>query len=202
MRLRLRRPTWDSRSATPIVQPVFATSGIAAFLGVDMPVVPVGEAAFPVLTSSPIARGPYTDSTEAAETTGTFSTELLAPERIQASFFYRRVDRARLAGMESGSAASALASALSEKVDAEVVNGSNGLLTGTPTWFNHNVTPSPRCYARYLIRLGTGGWTGGPRRRNGGPDSHRRMGQRHLRALPPHLVAGDRLPTGSASLTG
>ena len=111
-----------------------------------MPVVPVGEAAFPVLTSSPVARGPYSDSTEAAETTGTFSTELLAPERIQASFFYRRVDRARLAGMDAA-LRSALASALSEKVDAEVVNGSNGLLTGT-NLANHNVTAVTN-YARY-----------------------------------------------------
>ena len=143
-------PTNVGQSSAPIVQPVFA-SGIAAFLGVDMPVVPVGEAVFPVLTSSPSARGPFSGSDDADETTGTFSTNMLAPERIQASFSYRRVDRARLAGMDAA-LRSALASALSEKLDAEVINGTNGLLTGT-NLPNNNVT-AVTSYASYISSLG------------------------------------------------
>ena len=169
-------PTNVGQDARPIVQPVFA-SGIAAFLGVDMPVVPVGEAVFPVLTSSPIARGPFSGSDDADETTGTFSTNMLAPERIQASFSYRRVDRARLAGMDAA-LRSALASALSEKMDAEVINGTNGLLTGT----NLANQQRDRCHQLRLLHqfacLRAGGRALCGQR---GPDPHCH-GQRNLRA--------------------
>ena len=40
-------------------------------------------------------------SDEAPETTGAFDAELLKPERLQASYFYKRTDAARFGGMSS-----------------------------------------------------------------------------------------------------
>ena len=85
----------DQATIVPAVFPM----GAASFLGVDMPTVKVGEAVYPVLTNNT----PAADVAEAgnvAETTGSFSAEVLTPRRIQASFFYSREDRARFAGMD------------------------------------------------------------------------------------------------------
>ena len=41
------------------------------------------------------------ENAAAAETTGSFSTDVLSPSRIQAAFFYSREDRARFAGMDA-----------------------------------------------------------------------------------------------------
>ena len=103
----------------PIVQPVFAT-GDAAFLMVDQRRVPVGDAVAPVLTSRPTVGGPHTDSTAVAETTGAFSADVLAPGRLQASFFYKQTDAARFAGMGEA-LRMALNSGLQEAVDAQVI---------------------------------------------------------------------------------
>ena len=104
---------------TPIVPPVFAT-GDAAYLSVPMPIVGVGEAVYPLLTSRPTVAGPLTDSAVAAESTGTFTTDTLAPGRIQASFRYLRTDAARFAGLDA-SLRAALSSGLSEALDAKVI---------------------------------------------------------------------------------
>ena len=126
----LRGPAREARAVTTsptdtgafqqqIVQPVFA-EGDAAFLNVSMPTVPVGAAVFPVLTSSPTVGGPYKDSSEVGETTGTFSTDTLQPSRLQASFLYLRTDASRLAGMGEA-LRMALASALSEALDSKLI---------------------------------------------------------------------------------
>ena len=132
------------------IQPVFAM-GDLAFLGVDMPSVPVGDAVFPVLTTRPNVRGPFTGSDVANETDGAFDAELLAPERVQASFFYRRTDAARF-GMMGESLREALNSGLTEKIDAEGINGTNGLLTGT-NLENHNAS-AITTYANYVSQFG------------------------------------------------
>lgn len=121
-------PTNTGRTAQPIVQPVFA-SGDAAFLGVDMPSVAVGDAVFPVLTSRPTVGGFHRDSTPVGETTGSFDAEVLSPGRLQASFFYRRTDAARFAGMGE-SLREALSMGLSEALDAAVVSQLLSDLTG------------------------------------------------------------------------
>lgn len=107
------------RTENPTVMPVFA-GGDAAFLNVTMPTQEAGDATFPVLTSRPTVHGPYAASEEAAETDGTFEAEVLQPERIQASFRWRRRDAVRFP-MMSSDLRSALARGLSEKLDAEVV---------------------------------------------------------------------------------
>ena len=122
-------PTDVGASQSPILMPVFARSA-SAFLGVAMPTVPVGDQVFPVLTNRPIVGGPHKDSTAVDETTGTFEAQTLDPSRLQASFFYRRTDAARFAGMDSA-LRSALSDALGEALDKEVIAGTNGLLNGT-----------------------------------------------------------------------
>ena len=145
-------PTSTETLQDPIVQPVFADSA-GAFLGVYQPTVDFGESVYPVLTSRPSVGGPYTDSTDVAETTGAFDSELLAPGRIQASFFWKRTDSARFPTMEA-SLRMALNSGLAEKSDFEIVNGAKGLLNGS-NLANHNVS-AVTTFANYLSQFAYG----------------------------------------------
>ena len=146
-------PTNVETVEADVVQPVFAT-GEGAFLGIDRPTVPMGDAVFPVLTSRPTVGGPHADNTDVAETTGAFDADLLAPQRIQASFIYKRTDVLRFGAMDS-SLRMALNAGLEEKLDYEGIAGASGLLTGA-NLANHNVAAvtafadyiSKFCYAR------------------------------------------------------
>ena len=104
----------------PVVQPVFA-DGDAAFLSVEQPRVPAGDAVWPVLKTRPTVGGPHTDSASVAETTGAFDADILTPNRLQASFFYRRTDGARFPGM-ADALRMALNSGLSEALDKELID--------------------------------------------------------------------------------
>ena len=144
-------PTNVGASQDPILTPVFA-AGDAAFLGVDTPSVPAGDAVFPVLTSAPAIRGPFTDSSDADETTGTFESNLLAPGRLQASFSYRRTDAARFASM-GDSLRMALNEGLSEGVDQKIIAGASGLLT-LANLTAHNAGATVTTFAEYVSRFG------------------------------------------------
>ncbi len=113
-------PTDTGRTEQPVLQPVFAL-GDSNFLSVAMPVVEAGDSVFPVLTTRPAVGGPFKDSTSVAETDAVFEAEVLQPERIQASFRYRRTDASRFPQMDQ-SLRSALAMGLSEAMDKEVVD--------------------------------------------------------------------------------
>ena len=102
----------------------------ARSLGADRPTVDAGTVAYPVLDQRPDVGGPHTDSTSIDETTGSFSSSLLTPGRIQASYFYKRTDAARFASLDMALRL-ALNSGLEEKLDQELIAGSEGLLTGT-----------------------------------------------------------------------
>ena len=110
----------------PIIPYVFPQSA-AAFLGVDMPSVPVGDAVFPVLTGTLDVHTPA-ENIAAAETTGAFSADVLTPKRLQASFFYSREDRARFAGMDEALRMN-LSDGLADGLDKEIIG--NTLLAGT-----------------------------------------------------------------------
>ena len=120
----------------PIIPGVFPLS-CAAFLGVDMPTVPVGEAIFPVLTTNATVEV-LAEGAAGTETTGSFSADALSPSRLQASFFYSREDRARFAGMDE-SLRMNLSDSLSDAFDKQVLAGANGLTTGT-NLANHNAS--------------------------------------------------------------
>ncbi len=142
-------PANVGQQQAPIIPGVFPQS-VSAFLGVDMPRVGVGDSVFPVLTKNAEVKNPD-ESAEAAETTGSFSADVLSPKRLQASFSYSREDRARFAGMDSALREN-LAMALSDALDKQVVSGTNGLLTGT-NLAAHDVS-AVTAFAAYLSALG------------------------------------------------
>ncbi len=122
----------------------------AAFLGVDMPTVGVGEAVYPVLTKKLDIRVPA-ENADADETTGQFSADVLSPSRIQASFFYSREDRARFMGMDEALREN-LSMGLSDGLDDAILSGTNGLLTGT-NLDNHNAN-AETSFASYISDFG------------------------------------------------
>ena len=121
----------------------------AAFLGIPSPVVPVGDATFPVLTSDPAAGTPAENAAQ-AETTGAFTADVLSPSRIQAQFFWSREDQARMAGM-SDALREALQGGIADKLDQQMLNGTNGLFNGT-ILANH-ARASASDYAHYVAEL-------------------------------------------------
>ena len=142
-------PTNVGTSQAEIVQPVFA-NGAGAYLGITRPTVAAGDAVYPVLSTRPDVGGPHSDSSDVPETDSTFNADLLAPERIQASSMYRRVDAARFPNMDSA-LRMALNSGLEEKLDYEVLRGTEGLLTGSKL-ANHNKS-GETTHAQYLSQF-------------------------------------------------
>ena len=134
-----------------IVPGVFPQSA-AAFLGVDMPTVPTGDSVYPVLTTNASAGTPAKGADQ-AETTGSFTANLLTPSRIQASFFYSIEDRARLVGMGEALRQN-LSDALSDKLDQQVLNGSKGLFSGS-ILTGHDTT-AETSYAQYRSQFAYG----------------------------------------------
>ena len=128
-----------------IIPGVFPMS-CAAWLGIDMPTVPVGDATFPVLTTNATAHAPA-EGADANETTGSFSADSLSPGRLQASFFYSREDRARFAGMDAALRMN-LSDALSDGLDKQIISGSSGLLSGSN--LSDNDVSAVTSYALYV----------------------------------------------------
>ena len=162
LRDREHAPRLETRAVTPapsnvgqtqaeIIPAVFPQS-CAAFLGIDMPIVGTGDSVFPVLVTSATAHTPA-ENADAAETTGSFSAEVLSPARIQASFFYSREDRARFRGMDSALRMN-LEDALSDKLDQQILAGNEGLFDGT-NLANHNVN-AVTSYGNYRDHLAYG----------------------------------------------
>ena len=152
-------PADVGQNQSQIVPGVFPAS-CAAFLGIDTPTVPVGDSVFPVLATNAVVGVPAEGvipsgtglDTEGA-TTGSFTAEVLSPGRLQAAFFYSREDRARFAGMDEALRMN-LSDALADKLDEQILNGTNGLLNGT-VLANHNVS-AVTSYANYRDLFGYG----------------------------------------------
>ena len=121
-------PAGVGQTQAEIIPGVFPQS-CAAFLGIDMPTVSVGDAIFPVLTTNATAGTPD-EGVDQDHSTGSFSAEVLSPSRIQSSFFFSRENRSRFSGM-SEALRSNLSEALADKLDKEILSGTNGLLGGT-----------------------------------------------------------------------
>ena len=158
----LRLPAVETRAVTtgptnvgsqeqPVILPVFA-SGIGAFIGADRPTVDAGTVAYPILDQRPTVGGPHTDSTEVAETDGSFSSDLLTPSRIQASYFYRRIDQARFSSLDQ-SLRQALNGGLEEKLDYELLTGAAGLLAGA-NLAAHAAAATVTAFADYVSEFG------------------------------------------------
>ena len=132
----------------PVIPYVFPQSS-AAFLGVDMPTVPTGDAVFPVLTGT-LDVGTPAENASQAETTGSFSSDVLTPQRLQASFFYSREDRARFAMMDSALREN-LSDGLADGLDKQILGGTNGLFIGTNLADNAQTTDDT--FDSYLSNL-------------------------------------------------
>ena len=159
--LRINRSVEEHRAAATVpasigdaaqgetITPVFS-SGDGAFLGIERPTVPVGDAAYPVLSTVPSVKGPFDGSDDAAQTDASFAANNLSPERLQASYSYRRTDAARFASLDS-SLRLALNGGLQEALDQQAINGSDGLLNGS-NLPNNNVS-TVTTFALYLSGL-------------------------------------------------
>ena len=121
-----------------------------------MPTVPVGDAVFPVLSTSSASAGTPAEGAEQDHSTvkARLRRNCLTPSRIQASFFYTREDRARFRGMDASSLRMNLSDALADELDKEILVGTEGLLTGTKL-ANNNVS-AVTSYALYRNQLAYG----------------------------------------------
>ena len=140
-------PSDVGQNQQTILPYVFPDSA-ASFLNVHMPTVGVGEAVYPVLTST-LSVGTPAENADQAETTGAFSADVLSPSRIQASYFYSREDRARFQSMDSALREN-LSMGLSDGLDKQILAGTNGLFSGTNIP-NNNVSAATT-YADYITQ--------------------------------------------------
>ena len=157
--LDMLRGHFEERAVTPApgqvaqnqqtIIPYVFPMGAAAFLGVAQPTVPVGEAVFSVLTGSLDVHTPA-ENAAAAETTGSFSANVLSPKRLQASFFYSVEDRARFSGMGEALRQN-LNDGLADGLDKAILSGTDGLFSGTNLPNNAQTTNDD--FASYLDHL-------------------------------------------------
>ena len=91
-------PSTVNRNLGSIVPALFQRSA-AAWLGIDMPTVGVGDQGYPVLGTS-VTAGVKAKSAAAAESAGAFVVSSAVPRRVTGSFRFQREEAARLSGME------------------------------------------------------------------------------------------------------
>ena len=141
-------PSDVGQSQSQITGFVFPQS-VAAFLGIPSPIVPVGDATFPVLTSDPAAGTPAENAAQ-TETTGSFSADSLSPGRIQAAFSWSRESAGRFS-MMGDALREALQGGIADKLDKEILQGDEGLLHST-NLANH-AQAAASTYANYVAEL-------------------------------------------------
>ena len=134
-----------------IIPAVFPEAA-SAFLNVPQPTVPVGERVYTVLSTS-ASPGTPAKGADQAHSAAAFTAAVLSPERIQASLFFSREDRARLAGLNEA-LRSNLGDALGNELDQQVLTGTNGLLTGTN--LAHSAAAAADTFTSYRSRLAFG----------------------------------------------
>ena len=135
-------PTSVGQTMAGIVPAVFQRSA-AAWLGIEMPTVGVGDAGFPVL-STKLTADVEAHSAAADEQAGAFTVTVAQPRRVTGSFKFRREDSARLDGMEEALRMN-LNSVMSDEVDNQAVNGSatgDGTLNGLLNRLDNPTAPA------------------------------------------------------------
>ena len=139
-------------SQSEIIPAVFP-EGAVAFLGIPQPTVGVGERVYTVLTTS-AAPGTPAKGADQGHSAAAFTAAVLSPGRIQASLFFAREDRARLAGLNEA-LRSNLSEALGDELDQQVLTGATtGLLTGTV--LANNAASAADTFATYRSRFAFG----------------------------------------------
>ena len=145
-------PSTVDENLAPIVPALFDRSA-ASWLGVELPVVPTGDAGYPVLSTS-VTGGVVAKSAAAAETEGAFTVTMAQPRRVTGSFRFLREDAARLNGMEAALRAN-IESVLSDEIDKLVINGSgtgDGAINGLLAILDNPTAPvaDQETFARYV----------------------------------------------------
>ena len=123
-------PATTDENLAGIVPAIFDRSA-ASWLGIEMPTVPVGDAGYPVLSTS-VTGSTVAKSADAPETAGAFTVTMAQPRRISGAFRFTVEDAARLSGMEEALRQN-IGSVLSDELDNQAVNGSgtgDGTLNG------------------------------------------------------------------------
>ena len=138
------------RSNQEIETAVFPMS-VHAFLGIPTPTVPTGDV-FPVLSTSATVRTPA-EGADADETTGAFLFENLTPKKLQASFYFSREDRKRFKDLGNALRMN-LAEALSDKLDQQILNGTDGLFNGAN--LPNNAATAVSTFASYKSQFAYG----------------------------------------------
>ena len=148
---RSQAPSDVGRNQQSIIPYVFPSS-VSAFLALDMPTVPTGDAVFPILTTAPTVVTPA-EGASATISDGVFSSDVLTPKRYQTFFTYSREDRAKFMGMDEALREN-LSDGMSNELDKQAVSGAGGLLTGT-ILANHNAA-AITTFANYIDDFGYG----------------------------------------------
>ena len=145
-------PGTTDENLAGIVPAIFDRSA-ASWLGIEMPTVPVGDAGYPVLSTS-LTGGVVAKSAEADEAVGGFTVKMAQPRRISGAFRFTVEDAARLSGMEEALRAN-IASVLSDALDNQAINGSgtgDGTLNGLLNILTDPTAPAANAetFARYI----------------------------------------------------
>ena len=117
----------EPANQVPFIGRVFPQSA-AAFCGVDVQSVEVGQVVVPVLSTGVTIGGPHTDSTDVAETTGAVTISTLQPRRLNGSFAVKQTDLATFPMLEDGLRAD-LGDAIQNAMDSDLLRRTDaGLL--------------------------------------------------------------------------
>jgi hypothetical protein len=103
----------------PFIGRVFPASA-AAFCGVDVQSVGVGQITVPVLSTGVTIGGPHTDSTAVAESTGAVAITTLQPKRLNGSFAVKHTDLATFPMLEDALRMD-LGDALQDAIDVDLL---------------------------------------------------------------------------------
>ena len=104
-----------------IIGRVFARSATAT-LGVQMPMVSVGEQNYPVITTTDTAAILAKDAAEGDSADAGITAHVIEPVRLQRSYVFRREDQAVLSGLEEA-LRNDLSMAVSDLLDLQVLAG-------------------------------------------------------------------------------
>ena len=122
-------PTNTAINQAEIIQPIFGQTG-AAFLNIQMPIVPPGAATYPVISSRPSPETPAEGVTVTADIpAGSFTADLLKPAAAQAQIEFSREDAASFPSM-SDALGKVIVDAVGFELDRQMlVHTTEGLLT-------------------------------------------------------------------------
>ena len=145
-------PATTDENLSGIVPAIFDRSA-ASWLGIEMPTVPVGDAGYPVLSTS-LTGGVVAKSAEADESAGAFTVTMAQPRRISGAFKFTVEDAARLSGMEEALRQN-IGSVLSDELDKQALNGSgtgDGTVNGLLNILTDPAAPAANAetFARYV----------------------------------------------------